>query len=95
MNITQQVITAAGNNTQEVLLRTRASDAASVEHGNQIPLAEQVTAHFAPAQNEDVPIGNHSHTSKIVIILLVIATLIGLVYFVVYPYLTNSVPATL
>ena len=90
MNITPQSTTVASN-TQEVLLRTRASDAASLEHGNQVPAPEQLTARFAPNQtDEERPVGTHSSGLRLVIILLVLAAVGALVYFVVYPYLTAA-----
>lgn len=91
MNITPQHTTVA-DNTQEVLLRTLASDVASLEHGSQTPTAEHLTARFTPpAENTSSPDGHHSSAVHIVLVVVFLLVIAAVIYFFVYPHLRGGV----
>ncbi len=94
MNITPQRTTVV-DTTQEVLLRTLASDVTSLEHGSQTPTAEHLTARFNPSVN--TASSSSGHNSGVIHIVLAIVFLLAVaaaIYFFVYPHLRGGVTPT-
>ncbi len=91
MNITPQSTTVA-DNTQEVLLRTLASDIASLEHGSQIPTAQHLTARFSPEADDTSALAapKSHHTLHTVLVILFLALVGAGIYFYIYPRIMSS-----
>lgn len=86
--------TTIPDSTQEVLVRTRASDAASLQRGSATPIPEEITARFAPQQPSEEDLGAHhpSHIKLILALLMLAAIGVG-IYLIVIPYLNQQAAA--
>lgn len=94
MNIAPQRTTVI-DTTQEVLLRTLASDVTSLEHGNQTPTAEHLTARFTPSVNTTSnPSGHSSGVIHVVLAVVFLLAVAATIYFFVYPHLRGGVTPT-
>jgi hypothetical protein len=94
MNIVRQQTTVAST-TQEILLRTLASDIASLEHGSSTPKAEQITAQFTPSEDSAPLEAPRSHAALRTILIIVMLGVLGFgIYRFVYPYITGEVIPT-
>jgi hypothetical protein len=94
MNIVRQQTTVA-ETTQEILLRTLASDIASLEHGNTLPVAERMTTHFAAPEDTEVAKKSGSHAIFRIILTIVVLGVLGFgIYRFVYPYIVGGVTPT-
>ncbi len=94
MNIVRQQTTVA-DTTQEVLLRTLASDIASLEHGSALPVAEHLTARFAAPEDTTSTGAPRSHAGLRIILVILVLGAVGFgIYRFVYPYIVGGTTPT-
>jgi len=78
------------SSTQEVFLRTLASDASSIQHGAVIPAPVSIMTSMPPAAETGADLPAHHHTVKIVLILAGFIALGITLYIIVAPYFTST-----
>ncbi len=84
--------TIVPSTTEELLIRTLSSDVSSLQHGNQTPVPEHVTAHFTEQpEQETQPHPHHSSSFGIIVTLLVVTGLGYALYLYLIPYIIGGV----
>lgn len=87
--------TAAISTTQEVLLRTLASDVAALQHGNQAPTPQQYTTRISTPGDEETADVSHADSGRTIRLVLALLFLAGVgiaMYYFVYPSLVEVRP---
>jgi opacity protein-like surface antigen len=84
--------TTVQSTTEELLIRTLSSDISSLQHGNQAPVPEHVTAHFTEQTEEEAqPHPHHSSAFGVIVALLVVVGLGYALYLYLTPYIIGGV----